>query len=157
MLETPTKRHGAATFKPPVISPVGLNIFSYIISHSRGGGWIYRIYRLHIQTCRAILCNVDICLLTKLVKPRNRHQQVCAGEPIHPFCILETSSKHLFYILRMCGIFHRVGNCNYIRGLCYQKQVSQVGISNGIPQYYVGCNYLFLPEIPASDNKVHIW
>ena len=39
-------------------------------------------------------------------------------------------------------------------GLCYQKQVSQTGISNYIPQLTVGCNYLSLPEIPASGNKV---
>ena len=39
-------------------------------------------------------------------------------------------------------------------GLCCQKQVSQAGISNYIPQFTVGCNSSFLPEIPASDNKV---
>ena len=39
--------------------------------------------------------------------------------------------------------------------LCCQKQVSQAGISNCIPQNTVGCNYLSLPEIPASGNKVH--
>ena len=32
--------------------------------------------------------------------------------------------------------------------------LSQAGISNCIPQYSVGCNYLSLPEIPASDAKV---
>ena len=37
--------------------------------------------------------------------------------------------------------------------LCCQKQVSQAGISNYIPQFIVGCNYLSLPEIPASGNK----
>ena len=40
-------------------------------------------------------------------------------------------------------------------GLCCQKQVSQAGISNYIPQFTVGCNYLSLSEIPASGNKVH--
>ena len=30
---------------------------------------------------------------------------------------------------------------------------TQVGISNGIPQYYVGCNYLFLPEMTALAPK----
>ena len=39
-------------------------------------------------------------------------------------------------------------------GLCYQKQISQAGISTYIPQLTVGCNYLSLPEIPASGNKV---
>ena len=33
-----------------------------------------------------------------------------------------------------------------------QKQVSQAGISNCIPQYSVGCNYLSMPEIPASGT-----
>ena len=37
-----------------------------------------------------------------------------------------------------------------------QKQVSQAGISNYTPQFTVGCNYLSLPEIPASGNEVHI-
>ena len=41
-------------------------------------------------------------------------------------------------------------------GLCCQKQVSQAGISNYIPQFTMGCNYLSLPEIPASGNKVLI-
>ena len=42
-------------------------------------------------------------------------------------------------------------------GLCCQKQVSQTEISNYIPQFTVGCNYLSLPELPASGNKVHKW
>ena len=41
--------------------------------------------------------------------------------------------------------------------LCCQKQVSQAGISNYIPQFTVGCNYLCLPEIPVSCNKVPIY
>ena len=36
-----------------------------------------------------------------------------------------------------------------------QKQVSQAGISNCIPQDTVGCNYLSMPQIPASGTKVH--
>ena len=40
-------------------------------------------------------------------------------------------------------------------GLWCQKQVSQAGISNCIPQYSVGCNYLSLPEIPLFGTKVH--
>ena len=43
-----------------------------------------------------------------------------------------------------------------IWGLCCQKQVSQAGISNYIAQFTAGCNYLFLPEIPASGDKVLI-
>ena len=51
---------------------------------------------------------------------------------------------------------------NGIWGLWRQKLVFQAGISNCIPQYHVGCNYLSLPEIPASGTKVliclrHLW
>ena len=42
---------------------------------------------------------------------------------------------------------------DYIWGLCCQNQVSQAGISNCIPKLAAGCDYLSLPEIPASDNK----
>ena len=45
----------------------------------------------------------------------------------------------------------------FLWGLCCQKQVSQAGISNYIPQFTVGCNYLSLPEIPASGNQVLIY
>ena len=40
-----------------------------------------------------------------------------------------------------------------ICGLWCQKQFSQARISNCIPQYTVGCNYLSLPEIPASGTS----
>ena len=43
-----------------------------------------------------------------------------------------------------------------IRGLWRQKQVSHTGISNCTPQNSVGCNYLSLPEMPASVAKVLI-
>ena len=39
-------------------------------------------------------------------------------------------------------------------GLWRQKQVSLTWISNCIPQNTVGCNYLSLSEIPASDANV---
>ena len=59
----------------------------------------------------------------------------------------------------LCGtLFHDMTPWRgVICGLCCQKQVSQAGISNYIPQFTVGCNYLSLPEIPASGNKVHIY
>ena len=41
--------------------------------------------------------------------------------------------------------------------LGYNIGVSQAWISNYIPQFTVGCNYLSLPEIPASGNKVLIY
>ena len=43
-----------------------------------------------------------------------------------------------------------------IWGLCCQNQVSQAVISNNIPQLTPDV-ITFLPEIPASDNKVHIY
>ena len=46
---------------------------------------------------------------------------------------------------------------DHIWGLCCHKQISQAVISNYILQFTVGCNYLSLPEIPASGNKVFIW
>ena len=46
---------------------------------------------------------------------------------------------------------------SHIWGRRSEKQVSQAWISNCIPQYTVGCNYLSLPEIPASGTKVLIW
>ena len=54
-------------------------------------------------------------------------------------------------------IMQKVCPChNIICRLWCQKQVSQAGISNYIPQFTMGCNYLSLPEIPASGNKVLI-
>ena len=44
-----------------------------------------------------------------------------------------------------------------IWGLWCQRQVSQAGISNDIPQFIVGCNYLSLREIPASGAKVLVY
>ena len=52
-------------------------------------------------------------------------------------------------------IYHR-NRQGHICRLCCQKQVSQAGIGNYIPQFTVGCNYVSLPEIPVSGNKVHI-
>ena len=52
--------------------------------------------------------------------------------------------------------FVLMGRLTYIWGLQCQKQVSQAGISNYIPQFTVGCNYVSLPEIPASATKVLI-
>ena len=38
-----------------------------------------------------------------------------------------------------------------------QKQVTQAGTNNCIPQNTMGCDYLSLPEIPASSTKVLHW
>ena len=43
--------------------------------------------------------------------------------------------------------------CAMIWGLWCQKRVSQAWIGNCIEQYSVGCNYLFLPEIPVLAPK----
>ena len=45
---------------------------------------------------------------------------------------------------------------HYMRTWC-QKQVSQAGKSNCIPQYSFEWNYLFLPEISASGTKILIY
>ena len=45
-------------------------------------------------------------------------------------------------------------NLRYILGCWCQKQVSRTGITNCIPLFFVGCNYLFMSEIPASGTKV---
>ena len=49
-----------------------------------------------------------------------------------------------------------VSTVRLIWGLCCQEQVSQAWISNYIRQQTEWCNYLSLPEIPASGNKVPI-
>ena len=43
-----------------------------------------------------------------------------------------------------------------ISWFCCQKQVFQARITNHTPQFTVRCNYLSLPEIPDSGNKVVI-
>ena len=44
----------------------------------------------------------------------------------------------------------------FIWGLWCQKQVSQAEVSNCIPHYSAGFNYLSLPKIPASGTKALI-
>ena len=44
--------------------------------------------------------------------------------------------------------------CDCIWGLWRQKQISQAGINNCIPQNTVGCNYLSMHGMPASGAKV---
>ena len=58
-----------------------------------------------------------------------------------------------YYVTVMTYVDRRVDD---IWGLWYQKQVPQTRISHCIPKNTVGCNYLPLPEIPASDTKVLI-
>ena len=38
-----------------------------------------------------------------------------------------------------------------------QRQVSRAGVSNYVPQYSVGCNYLAMPKAPASGTNVLIY
>ena len=55
---------------------------------------------------------------------------------------------------RLKPLFNAISS-KAIWGCWRQKQVSQAGISNCIQQNTVGCNYLFLPEIPVSGIKVY--
>ena len=66
------------------------------------------------------------------------------------------NNEKRFHFSNHCRQYDDLKHNIYIRGLCCQKQVSQAGISNCIPQNTVRCNYSFLPEITASGNKVHI-
>ena len=43
------------------------------------------------------------------------------------------------------------GKIDHCQSCFCSHKVSQAGISNCIPQFSVGCNYLSLPEVPASD------
>ena len=90
---------------------------------------------------------------------------------IHLFSVVN-SFPYQPVMLGLPGVrFHKWINCwsavgviiawrqvwvNNIWGLCCQKHISQAGISNYIPRLTVGCNYLSLPEIPASGNNVLI-
>ena len=60
-------------------------------------------------------------------------------------------TSHIAHLCRQL-LSHRL----HVWRLCCQKQVSQAGTSNYIPQFTMGCNYLSLPEVPASGNKVLI-
>ena len=47
---------------------------------------------------------------------------------------------------------------DYFQNICFLFHIWHVEyISNYIPQFTVGCNYLALPEIPASGDKVLIY
>ena len=58
--------------------------------------------------------------------------------------MLEHKSRFHFDVMALCPLL------NIIWG-------HQAGISNYVPQQTAGCNYLSLPEIPASGNKVLIF
>ena len=80
---------------------------------------------------------------------QQKHTLKPSVEKIQPISIIKASY--------WMSLSNPLGNdVHKIWGLCYQKQVSQAGISNYIPQFTVGCNYLSLPEMPASGNKVLI-
>ena len=66
-----------------------------------------------------------------------------------------TSRIHTCQWVTVLPIYHNNVNMKY--GLRCQKQVSHAGISNFIPLNTVGCNYLSLPETPASGTRVHKW
>ena len=63
---------------------------------------------------------------------------------LHDFVSKKTITDYKFpFIYLIC-----------IWGLWRQKQLSEAGLSNCIPQSTLGYNYLSLPEIPASGAKV---
>ena len=62
---------------------------------------------------------------------------------VHAFCKYIVPSGNA-----RCGDFF---SSNW--GLWHQKLISQAGIINCIPWWSVGCNYLSLPEKPASGTK----
>ena len=63
------------------------------------------------------------------------------------YCLCITVLANAYYIITL---YARVAHQHMIWGLCCQKQVSQAGISNCIPQDNVGCNFLSLTELLAS-------
>ena len=73
-------------------------------------------------------------------------------DPIFYFYHKREYSYHYINGIKCAMISSRV----HIWGLCCQKQVSQARISKYTRQFTVRCNYLSLPEIPASGNKVLI-
>ena len=80
-----------------------------------------------------------------------------AGKNIKPGLLTYVQSLESipFAILSVIGI-HNENHIGYIYRLQCQKQVSRACISNYIPQYSVGCNYLCMPYIPASGSKILI-
>ena len=87
---------------------------------------------------------------------QQRHYSVSLGLRLkHVLYSSVYGPEHNTLYNRFNLIYH--SNRLYITsGLWCQKQVSQARISHCIPQHTVGCNYLFLPNIPASDTKVLI-
>ena len=76
--------------------------------------------------------------------------------------VFETNQFSLtkFIVCNFAAILSRGRQINPLVTIIWElwcrKQVSQAGISNCIPQYSVGCNYLSLSEIPASAIR-HGW
>ena len=108
------------------------------------GSWLVRI-----MACRLF----DTKLLSKLMM--NSHQ-------LHPKeqSSMKKFSKLKFIVRNFAAILSRGRQINPLVTIIWElwcrKQVSQAGISNCIPQYSVGCNYLSLSEIPASAIR-HGW
>ena len=64
------------------------------------------------------------------------------------YCLVMTVT---FLCLEVIALYNREGVNDWAP--CWHKQVFQAGLSNHMPQFTVGCNYLSLPEIPASGNR----
>ena len=92
----------------------------------------------------------------------HRYQLLHRSAKVHE---LTSKERNFFMGSKISNSFRTYSRCSitvnirnvkvHIRTL-YQKQVSQEGISNCIPQYSVGCNYLSLSEILVFGTKVLI-
>ena len=76
----------------------------------------------------------------------------------------DTNPQRSTWVPFLCPVYHM----DYLHGLSVLclvteiwglwclKQVSHAWLNNCISRYYVGCNYLSMHQIPASDTKVRI-
>ena len=75
---------------------------------------------------------------------------------LYPFGMFRSIMRFNAVYANPCNSNTCIVGCMRTLVLWYQKQVSQAGKSNCIPQKTEGCNYLFLPEMPASGTLVLI-
>ena len=118
--------------------------------------WLY-CYCIHI--IRSVSCDVNAFKFYRNCLGSNFCDQ-WTGKPWYVFIPMRqwalgaSIAKCLVLQIGWSSILHIL--YPYMRTLV-PKQVSQAGKGNCIPQYSVGCNYLALPEVPASGTKVLIY
>ena len=114
-----------------------------------------------------------VCLLDRLFRRRSKKTSkirvtgLCVGNSPGPVNSLHKGpvTRKMFPfddVIMNCGIpdissvepLPRDSTLVIKEVLWRQEQASQAGISNYIPQYTVGCNYLPLPKIPVYGAKV---